>query len=211
MSESERTGADPHDAGGRDRGQGEGPRGEDRRRRFDPRFSPAFQPGYDARVHREAPPSSPLREGPRDDWSLAGRGVSAPADPVSRTFLPVTEGGDAVETGADFPIFALPEDTAEAPDTDLEPEETEPVAWWRRINPWLFVLWALGIAILLFAFQFANAVFEGAFQPNPNDPGGYFMSMLPQMVIFGLPSLLCLGLATFVTPFVILAARWRST
>jgi hypothetical protein len=164
-------------------------------KRFDPRFSPAFQPGYDPRVHREAPPSVPLREEPRRDWPETRRDV--PEALVD-------------ETGSsEFSIFAIPEESADEPVLTVD-EDAEPTPWWRRINPWFIVLWALGIAIVLLAFQLANAVFDTAFLQGQNNGNlGYFVSMLPQMVIFGLPSLICLGLATFVTPFVILAARWR--
>ncbi|MEO7148145.1 MAG: hypothetical protein ABIW81_06155, partial [Terrimesophilobacter sp.] len=42
------------------------PSGE--RRRIDPRFSPAFQPGYDPHTHRREPPSAPLREETTGGW-----------------------------------------------------------------------------------------------------------------------------------------------
>lgn len=217
MSQSGSTAGAPRgESAGETDAPGEPESGPARRRRFDPRFSPAFQPGYDPRVHREAPPAAALRGEPQQDWSLSGGGAgestgaewvrdgraSAGRNPASPAR------SDAAHPLDDLPVFAVPEEPDDA--AEAEPElEAEPAPWWHRINPWLIVLWALGIAILLFAFQFANAVFEGAFQPNPNDPSGYLVSMLPQMVIFGLPSLLCLGLAVFVTPFVILAARWR--
>lgn len=179
-------------------------------RRFDPRFSPAFQPGYDPRVHREAPPAAPLRQEPRRDWPET-RGAATQAG--SREAGPVDVGlagsGSAGSGTDEFSIFAITGETVGEPE-DLAFEEPEPAPWWRRINPWLIVLWILGIAIVLLAFQLANVVFDAAFLQGQNSGNlGYFVSMLPQMVIFGLPSLICLGLATFVTPFVILAARWR--
>ncbi len=172
-------------------------------KRFDPRFSPAFQPGYDPRVHREEPPASALREEPRRDWP-----ATRVAAPVRGRDWSVPE-ADGVKAAPDeFSIFAVAEGAAVEQAVGGD-EEVEPASWWHRINPWYIVLWALGIAIILLALQLAAVVAEGAFQPNPNEPVGFFVSMLPQMVIFGLPSLICVGLATFVTPFIILAARWR--
>lgn len=173
-------------------------------KRFDPRFSPAFQPGYDPRVHREAPPAAPMREEPRRDWPETRTGAPAQGRDWS---APHADTADAPPD--DFSIFAVAEDGVQEPSAATF-DDVEPAPWWHRINPWLFALWALGIAIILFAFQFANMVFEGAFQLDANSGNVvYFASMLPQMMIFGLPSLICLGLATFVTPFVILAARWH--
>lgn len=172
-------------------------------KRFDPRFSPAFQPGYDPRVHREAPPSAPLRDGPLRDWPEAR--VAAPAQ--RRDWSAPQADGVSAEPD-EFSIYTVP-GSAEVEQAVVGVEDIEPAPWWRRINPWFVVLWALGIAIILLALLVANVIAEGAFQPNPNEPVGFFVSMLPQMVIFGLPSLICVGLATFVTPFIILAARWR--
>ncbi|HEY9497952.1 MAG TPA: hypothetical protein VIQ78_02900 [Terrimesophilobacter sp.] len=159
-------------------------------RRFDPRFSPAFQPGYDPRVHREEPPSAPLREEPRRDWDE----LRAPRpEPATRPVF------DVVESGQDEPAEI---------DVDLAP--AEPLPWWRRFNPWLVVLWLLGLGFILgglWLTSFAALAFRSGEPQGGAD--AYLLSMLAQMSFFGAPMFVTLGLATLTSTVVILAARWR--
>jgi hypothetical protein len=158
-------------------------------RRFDPRFSPAFQPGYDPRVHREEPPSAPLREEPRRDWDE----LRAPQSP-----------------DAPRPAFDLAEfDQGEPVETDVDLAPIEPVPWWRRFNPWLVLLWLLGVGFILvglWLMSFAALAFRSS---EPTGADGYLLSMLAQMSFFGAPMVITLGLATLTSTVVILAARWR--
>jgi hypothetical protein len=148
-------------------------------KRFDPRFSPAFQPGYDPRVHREEPPSAPLREEPSIGWA---------------------------ESRPERLEYALPAPVA--PEAgDEEEDEPEPVAWRLRFNPWLVVLWVLGVVFILGAFWFASMVETWSQSPQQN--GGLFVSMIIQMTWIGVPMLITLGLATLTSTVVILAARWH--
>lgn len=156
-------------------------------KRFDPRFSPAFQPGYDPRVHREAPPAAPLREEPRRGWTEAGR--------------------DLPEEREEFPIFAIPESAGtEAEEATLE--EVEPAPWWRRFNPWLVLLWVIGVAFILGGIWFVSAI-EGWSRTQQTGFDSYLMSLIYQMSWLGVPLLIVLGLATLTSTVVILAARWR--
>ena len=161
-------------------------------RRFDPRFSPAFQPGYDPRVHREEPPRAALREEPRADWDV----LRAPQRPEPAT-----------RPAFDLAEFGLGE-PAEIEGDDLADVETPP--WWRRFNPWLVVLWLLGLGFILgglWLTSFAALAFRSGEPQGGAD--AYLLSMLAQMSFFGAPMFVTLGLATLTSTVVILAARWR--
>ena len=186
----------------------------DERRRIDPRFSPAFQPGYDPLTHRREPPSAPLREessGGWDDGSVDGWAESsgAPAGAESR-FAPSLAGSNTAASvvGAGNAVGALgvagQRILAEQPD-----EDDEPAAWWRRINPWIIVLWVLGVAFIVGGIAFTYLL-GGMTDPfGQNASSGYVISALFQMAMFGVPLLIVLGLATITASFVILAIRWR--
>lgn len=151
-------------------------------KRFDPRFSPAFQPGYDPRVHREEPPSVPLREEPRRDWP---------------------------ETRDEFPIFAIPEEPEIEADGVMV-DDAEPAPWWRQVNRWIVALWAIGVAFILAGVAVMGFVIDwaGSAQQVGFD---YVASILMQSLMSGAPMLIVLGLATLTSTVVILAARWRRT
>ncbi len=177
------------------------PSGE--RRRIDPRFSPAFQPGYDPHAHRREPPSAPLREettGGWDDGTVDGWGESAD-----------TPAGEPVGV-ANRPAQHSPEiagqriRTERAERTD---QDSEPAAWWQRINPWIIVLWALGAAFVIGGVAISFAVVGGAGAITGDTFPGYAVSALFQMAWFGVPLLIVLGLTTITASFVILAIRWR--
>lgn len=166
-------------------------------RRFDPRFSPAFQPGYDPRVHREEPPSAPLREEPRRDWNDL-RSPQRP-EPVARPAFDLAE----------FGLGELGEEVEMESDEDAS---AEPLPWRRRFNPWLVVLWVLGVAFILAGFWLIDIAARGFQSGEPmGGADSYLMSLLSQMVFFGSPMLVALGLATLTSTVVILAARWHRT
>jgi|GEM_PF-2000130 len=164
---------------------------------FDPRFSRAFQPGYDARVHREEPPQA----SPRIEQSTTERrDPAAPRVPAE---------------GA--PKFAVSESPATKNDTEGSPGEwltsdndgPSPVTWWRRINPWFLPLWGLGIAFIVlgivavvFSIEWQNAAYQGI-------EGGQYYFVLMNVVMQGASLLVALGLATLTSTLVIQAARWR--
>ena len=175
----------------------------DERRRIDPRFSPAFQPGYDPHTHRREPPSTPLREettggwddGPVDDWAESS-GAPAGATAAGANSLAQYSPGLA-----DQRIRAEQAERAE-PDVD-------PAAWWQLINPWIVVLWALGAAFIIGGVAISVAIVGGVGAITGDTFPGYAASALFQMAWFGVPLLIVLGLATITASFVILAIRWR--
>lgn len=173
-------------------------------KQFDPRFSPAFQPGYDPRVHREEPP----RDLTREDVIAAG---GAPLGSAPHGSAPL--GSAPIE----HPVFAIPgsegSDVAgTVPTSGLSDPVTEPQvrAWWQRINPWLILLWVLGIA-----FIGAGVGLIYLSMPSVSGGGDYYgnssnlMFFMLQSAYFGSPLLIVLGLATITSSVVILANRWR--
>lgn len=166
---------------------------------FDPRFSRAFQPGYDPRVHREEPPGAVRREEPRIERASA---------------TAVADGAQADEA----PVFAVPgpADTADgvlarsaADRTADDDDDAYPIAWWRRVNPWYFLLWALGavfIAAGIAAVMVAVGLQTVTYQ-TPDQSMANFIIM--QMTMQGAPMLIVLGIATLTSTAVIQAARWQ--
>ncbi len=160
---------------------------------FDPRFSRAFQPGYDARVHREEPPAAGLRDEPRSDRSGADRQANeAPTFAVSE---PV---GSATDSEAGL-----------AAQDSAEDEELYPTAWWHRVNPWFLVLWGLGIAFMVAGIVLITQAIElqDTASQGANQSFAFFVFM--QTAAQGAPMLIVLGLATLTSTAVIQAARWR--
>ncbi|MBB5632982.1 hypothetical protein BKA04_001205 [Cryobacterium mesophilum] len=157
-------------------------------KQFDPRFSPAFQPGYDPRVHREEPPRGPLRE----ESAIPSTGI-APG----------------------VPDFAVPEPEVEpvTGPASVAPAvaegETHARAWWQRLNPWIIVLWALGVVFIAAGIGFLFLVAEWQRTSGFGGVDGYLVSLLAQLTFFGSPMLVVLGLATLTSTVVILAFRWR--
>ena len=85
----------------------------------------------------------------------------------------------------------------------------EPAAWWKRINPWIIVLWVLGVVFIVsgIAIIYLTAGLSTTFGGNgyPSFPESLFY----QMALSGAPLLIVLGLATLTVSIVIFAIRWR--
>ena len=167
---------------------------------FDPRFDPAFQPGYDPQLHRKESlfsrmPSAAGTFGTatrQDDPPLASGVVSGVGSETRPT------AGERPTAVAGFPA-------------EEELAVGEPAPWWRRANPYLLALGALGVIFIATGFALANAAAEGmrtGFSGGPGDDG-FFWQMFWQMTLWGAPMLIVLGLATLSSIVVILAARWR--
>ncbi|HEU4850472.1 MAG TPA: hypothetical protein VFS93_08680, partial [Terrimesophilobacter sp.] len=105
-------------------------------------------------------------------------------------------------------LFAIPEDAAGEPGV-MAFEDVGPVSRWRRINPWFFVLWALGLAFVLAGAAVMSFVVEWVNSPQQQAGFGFASSVLMQSTLWGAPMLIVLGLATITSTIVILAARWH--
>jgi hypothetical protein len=160
---------------------------------FDPRFSRAFQPGYDERVHREEPPAAVARDEPR----VQGNGAASSRDESPMFAVPAASGttGELVEGSAG--------------DGPADEDAAYPAPWWRRVNPWFLVLWGLGLAFIVvaivaikLAIDWQSATFDGGVE-------GQFYYILMNMTMQGAPLLIVLGLATLTSTVVIQAARWH--
>ena len=166
------------------------------RRRFDPRFSPEFQPGYDPHAQRREPPTAPLRDetsGGWDDGSVDSPSINPGADSYA-----------ANRPGADLPV---PADSSGLVD---EPDATdEPAAWRQRTNPWIIVLWVLGVVFIAGGIATIYVVAGMSSTFSANGFPGFPESLFYQMALSGAPMLIVLGLATVTASIVVFAIRWR--
>ncbi len=166
---------------------------------FDPRFSRAFQPGYDPRVHREEPPGAVQRQEPRIERGPAS-GLADRAQVDGAPVFAVPGPADAADvvparSATDRPVVA--------------DEDAYPAAWWRRVNPWYVLLWALGAVFIAAGF---SAILIAVEMQNPGSQGvqktmAYYAVM--QVLAQGSPMFIVLGVATLTSTAVIQAARWQ--
>ena len=167
---------------------------------FDPRFDPAFQPGYDPLVHRKESLFSRLPS------------VASTFGTTRQDDLPLVSGvvsGVGSERPAAGPVERITAVDGFAPEDELL--VGDPAPWWRRVNPYLLALGALGVIFIMTGFGLVNTAAEGmraGFNSNPGDDS-FFWQMFWQMSLFGAPMLVVLGLATLSSIVVILAVRWR--
>jgi hypothetical protein len=146
---------------------------------FDPRFDPAFQRGFDGPTRTDVPASAPL---------------SAPAS-APRSRAPKLE---KVEEPPEFSDQAEAFSTGEVDDALGAPT--------RRPNPFLIALTIFSIVLIvggLWAAQFAR---ESFLTVNLSTDIDY---VTLQMVIFGAPLAVAIGIATALGVLFILAQRWR--
>lgn len=177
------------------------PSKSDDAKRFDPRFSPEFQPGFDARVHRESPPAVN-----REAASTRGRGAVI-TRPVSRQqdAAAAPAAGDAESTRPDDLAVSV-QSAGGVSDLEVELTDREPLAWWRRLNPYLVALGAVGVGLIGLAVYWMFRVYEVATSPFTQQ----FDYLIMQFAMFGAPIVGGLGIAALLTILVVLAARWRS-
>ena len=169
-------------------------------RSVDPRFDPAFQPGYD----------------PQSDPARAARIPSYPDVSDSARFQPgavieppraryATEPMVRSENGQTSD--AAKTDSA-APAPSLESESPPPVS--LRRNPFLIALWAIGVILLAMGAYFAQQLLDpeslAGVAAAGDSPTSYF---IPQLLVFGAPLLMVLGIATLCSALCIHALRWR--
>lgn len=183
-------------------------------KRFDPRFSPEFQPGFDARVHGEATRSAAPAavSGPAPESLITrparraqARGAQAPGaqargvqDAAGDATGPVDESGEADGLAAGVTV------AGEGADVDSS-DEAEPLAWWRRLNPFLVALGVVGVALIVVALGWMAWVYEAATSPTTQQ----FDYLIMQFAMFGAPILLSVGVLSLVLILVVLAVRYR--
>lgn len=172
---------------------------------FDPRFSPQFQPGFDARVHREEPSTvtrEPVTNRAAD--SLITRPARRAQDSSG------TDTGDDPDPAAtDTPAGAAsasasPAAASRSNAADSATDEHEPQAWWRRVNPYLVALAVVGVGLIGASVGWMAWVYSLA-----NGQYSQFDYIIVQFAMFGAPIMCAVGVATLVSILVILAVRWR--
>jgi hypothetical protein len=188
---------------------------------FDPRFDPAFQPGYDPLLHRpqsvfariSTDPLTASRDAEGRDaarLNYAGRDTSRGPDAGPDGVGPDAAGrdrGDSTIRAVAGTEHLLADD---AFPTEDELSIHEPAPWWRRANPYLLALAALGVAFIVAGLFLANLGIEGVRNGFESGPGqdAYVAQMIAQIGLFGTPMLIVLGLATLTSVVGILAFRW---
>lgn len=118
------------------------------------------------------------------------RGWDGPVTPVA----PVASGAPRA---AEPERIVVSPDRAASEDADEEPR--------RRLNPYLIVLGAVSIALVVAGVWMASRVSEGFSQEGPSTQVDYAML---QVLMIGSPVTALLGVATAVGILFLLAARW---
>lgn len=157
--------------------------------KFDPRFDPAFQRGYDGPVRTAPQNRQPARrsQGENPPQPIIG------APPQFRA----TERRDAFDGTISQ---ATPASPGAGSDVAEPLEEDSP----RRLNPFLLVLTVVGLVVIgLSCSLIANV--DSLIQSSMDANSGYLF----QMIWFGAPMGVGLGLATLIGVLFVLAARWR--
>lgn len=173
-------------------------------KRFDPRFSPEFQPGFDARVHgeatRSAAPAAGAGPAPESLITRPARRAQARGAQDAAGDAPgrVDESGEADGLAAGVTV------AGEGADVDSS-DEAEPLAWWRRLNPFLVALGVVGVALIVVALGWMAWVYEAATSPTTQQ----FDYLIMQFAMFGAPILLSVGVLSLVLILVVLAVRYR--
>ena len=165
--------------------------------KFDPRFDPAFQRGYDGPVQpsvrrrpRVESPPEPIGLPPQ--YSAVERPVLA--DPMSDLLR-----RDDRREGA-----GRTEDRAQRESSDYEDDdEIAP----RGGNPFLIILAMIGVLLILASVALLMNMDQIMQQANQNNPQPNYNLML--VVQLGTPMLITLGLATLIGVLFVFAVRWK--
>lgn len=152
--------------------------------RFDPRFDPAFQPGY---VGPTVVPEIPTR---------------APNAPRTT--------GDAVASAPDGPPAALePDSLVNRPGTSAFALENDAEAGLaedrRRANPFLIALGTLSLA-MIFGGLYLVSRMRDLFSVSQSSSDFDFVTL--QVLMYAVPLVIVLGIATGIGVLFVFAVRW---
>ena len=169
-------------------------------RSVDPRFDPAFQPGYD-------PQSDPTRAARVPSYSemtdsarfQPGRVVEPPrarytTEPIVRSENGQTAVGAEIDSAAPGPF--------------LESDPAQPVS--PRRNPFLIALCVIGVILFALGAYFAQQLLDPKSVAVVAAAGGSTITYFaPQLLVFGAPLLMALGVAVLCSVLCIHAVHWR--
>ena len=113
--------------------------------------------------------------------------------------------GPTAPATREAPRAADPERMVVAPERLPETEVPEDDEHRRRLNPFLIVLGAVSIALVVAGVWMASLVSDGFSQQGPSTQVDYAML---QVLMIGSPITVLLGVATAVGILFLLAARW---
>jgi hypothetical protein len=170
---------------------------------YDPRFDPAFQRGFEGetalspRQAQTAPATSASRSVISPPPGLA------PAEQQAQVFSQA-QGRDHGQPPARQGEGLRPRSPHVEPERDA-PDRLAPAPAPLRSNPFLIAVLVLAIALIGAGVLIGSRIDLWYDDVSPDGPGFGLLNMLQ----FGAPLAIILGLATVIAVLVILALRWR--
>lgn len=166
--------------------------------RFDPRFDPAFQPGY---VGPTVVPDIPTRApGAPGNTGAPGTTVVSETRVVS---------GNTVMSGGAEPPRALEPDArvsqSSPPTVDLMADADAPLDEGRRANPFLITLGALSL-LMIFGGVYVVSRMRDLFSISQSSSDFDFVTQ--QVLMYAVPLVIVLGIATGIGVLFVFAVRW---
>ncbi|MGV8886361.1 MAG: hypothetical protein ACOH1T_12360 [Microbacteriaceae bacterium] len=164
---------------------------------FDPRYNPAFQPGYEADAPQAATGGEPQRA------SLSAASLIEPLAPVV-----------AAPTPAHAPVAAartvVTAGTEAAVGNEGDDEDTDAVPSGR--NPWLIALWIVGAVLIVLGVS-GQVLYEKIFSPylgwNTNTPTVENFYVIPAVLNAFSTWLAIVGVVAIVVAVAIRAVEWQ--
>ncbi|MGV8881703.1 MAG: hypothetical protein ACOH19_06090 [Rhodoglobus sp.] len=160
--------------------------------KFDPRFDPAFQRGYDGPVR----PS--VRRRPRADSPPEPIGLPPQYSAVERPVL-----ADPMSDLLRREDAGRTERRAPRESTDYDDEEIAP----RGRNPFLIILAMIGVLLILGSVALLMNLDQILERANQNSSQSYYNLTL--VIQLGTPMLITLGLTTLIGVLFVFAVRWK--
>lgn len=167
---------------------------------FDPRFDPAFQRGYDG----PTPTSSPARSSRRSRSDSPPQPIGLPPQ-YSAVEQPVVSQRPS-EFLQPSPADRRAEDRRAEDRAALLELEAEDAP--RGPNPFLLALLACGALLVISGIALLSQ-FQSIMDSQPQNGFPQSVYYFMQVVTYGAPLLICLGLATLIGVLFIYAVRWR--
>lgn len=161
--------------------------------KFDPRFDPAFQRGYDGPVQ----PS--VRRRPRADSPPEPIGLPPQYSAVERPVLADPMSDLLRRDDAERGEKRAPRESSESD----EEEDTTP----RGRNPFLIILTMIGVILIVGSLALLMNLDQIVRMGTQSNSQPYFGLM--SMIQLGAPMLVTLGLATLIGVLFVYAVRWK--
>ena len=164
---------------------------------YDPRFDPAFQRGFEGET------AFPPRQVPANQRTSRQAAIPAPeriVAPIPAELRPRTSGERPTRLSDDEYRASAPQRV----EFEFEPRvDLPPVP--LRSNPFLIAVLVIAVALIGAGVLIGSRIDSWYDDVSPDGPGFGLLNMLQ----FGAPLAIILGVATVIAVLVILALRWR--